>query len=313
MIIEGGNLAVSPSGEQWDSPPCLGILTTHNDIHNHFFDTIHATSSAAAQVSWMAAKVLAHLPSCWEETIRALIVHSAEWPHLVADKFNAASKTERGRLLRTYGFGVPDIRRVLNSANNDVTLVVENEMKVVDDGGKMPEMHFYQLPWTDEMLQGLGDTPVKLRVTLSYFIESNPAERGWKGRYRYASHGFRFHLQRPNERDKKFFARLNRMDQDEEWDGPEGGDDDWFLGVNQRNRGSLHSDIWDGHAPNLVGRRLLAIVPVGGWWKSVKSKEKTARYSLVVSLATPSEQTDLYTPIRTEIATLATLPVAIEV
>jgi hypothetical protein len=28
---------------------------------------------------------------------------------------------------------------------------------------------------------------VRLRVTLSYFVEPNPASRGWQGRYRYAS------------------------------------------------------------------------------------------------------------------------------
>jgi hypothetical protein len=312
VVIEGGNLAVSPSGGEWDSPVCLALLTTHHDIPNRFFDTIHATSAAAAQVSWMAAETLAHLPDCWEETVRALIVHSAEWPHLVANKFKAARRSERASLLRTYGFGVPDIRRVLASAGNDVAVVVENEMMVVAAGGTMPEMHFYQLPWTGDLLRSLGDTPVKLRVTLSYFVEANPAARGWKGRYRYASHGFRFHLQRPNETDQAFFARLNIMDRDDDWDGSEGGEDGWFLGPRQRNRGSLHSDIWEGPAITLADRRKLAIVPLGGWWKSPRSPEKHARYSLVVSLATPIDQVDLYTPVSTELATLTTVSAVIE-
>lgn len=312
VVIEGGNLAVSPSGGEWDSPVCLALLTTHHDIPNRFFDTIHATSAAAAQVSWMAAETLAHLPDCWEETVRALIVHSAEWPHLVANKFKAARRSERASLLRIYGFGVPDIRRVLASAGNDVAVVVENEMMVVAAGGTMPEMHFYQLPWTGDLLRSLGDTPVKLRVTLSYFVEANPAARGWKGRYRYASHGFRFHLQRPNETDQAFFARLNIMDRDDDWDGSEGGEDGWFLGPRQRNRGSLHSDIWEGPAITLADRRKLAIVPLGGWWKSPRSPEKHARYSLVVSLATPIDQVDLYTPVSTELATLTTVSAVIE-
>jgi len=313
VVIEGGNLAVSPSGAEWRSPACLALLTTHHDIPNRFFGTIHATSAAAAQVSWMAAETLAHLPDCWEETVRALIVHSAVWPPLVADKFNAVQKSERASLLRTYGFGVPDIRRVLASAGNDVAVVVENEMMVVAAGGTMPEMHFYQLPWTGDLLRDLGDTPVKLRVTLSYFVESNPAARGWKGRYRYASHGFRFHLQRPNEPDQAFFARVSHIkDGDDDWDGVEGGNDGWFLGTNQRNRGSLHSDIWEGFAIDLADRRKLAIVPLGGWWKSRRSPEKRARYSLVVSLATPTDQVDLYTPVSTELATLTTLPTVIE-
>ena len=185
-------------------------------------------------------------------------------------------------------------------------------MTVVAAGGTMPEMHFYQLPWTGDLLRDLGDTPVKLRVTLSYFVESNPAARGWKGRYRYASHGFRFHLQRPNESDQAFFARLNIMDRDDDWDGAEGGEDGWFLGPRQRNRGSLHSDIWEGPAITLADRRKLAIVPLGGWWKSPRSSERNARYSLVVSLSTPSDQVDLYAPISAELTALTTVPALIE-
>jgi len=311
IVMEGGNLAVSPAGTQWDSPSCLGILTTHHNIPNRFFDTIHATSAAAAQVAWMAAEIAAFLPDCREETIRALIVHSAEWPMVAARKFRNAGLTERGALLRTYGFGVPDIHRALASAANDVAVVIESDMVVVSADGKMSEMQFVQLPWTGKLLRDLGNTTVRMRITLSYFVEANPAARGWKGRYRYASHGFRFHLQRPNESDTAFFARLNKKDRDDDWDGPEGGKDGWFLGSQQRNRGSLHSDFWEGPAIALADRRNLAIVPVGGWWKSRRSPERRAGYSLVVSLSSPETKVDLYTPVRIELANLAKLPVAI--
>ena len=37
-----------------------------------------------------------------------------------------------------------------------------------------------------------------MRVTLSYFIEPNPSQRG-NSRYRYQSHGLRFDVKRPTE------------------------------------------------------------------------------------------------------------------
>jgi hypothetical protein len=312
VVTEGGNLASSPNGTDWDIPDCFGVLTTHHDVMKRLFDIINATSAAAGQIAWMAGAAMAAFPNCWDETIRALIVHSAQWPDPVARKFKRAVRlSERASLLRTYGFGVPDIRRVLASASNNVNIVVENDMTMVDSDGKMPEMHFLELPWTGNLLRALGDTPVTMRVTLSYFVEANPAARGWKGRYRYASHGFRFHLQRPNESDSAFFGRLNLLDRDDDWDGLEGGEDGWFLGSQQRNRGSLHSDLWEGPAVMLADRRKLAIVPVGGWWKSGKSARR-GRYSLVVSLSTPEAEVDLYTPIRTALATLARLPATIE-
>ena len=53
-------------------------------------------------------------------------------------------------------------------------------------------MHLHDLPWPRDVLEDLGETPVEMRVTLSYFIEPNPSRRGHRSRYRYESHGLRF-------------------------------------------------------------------------------------------------------------------------
>lgn len=52
----------------------------------------------------------------------------------------------------------------------------------------------HELPWPSECLMSLGETSVRLRVTLSYFIEPGPGEIGWKDRYRYPSCNLRFDL-----------------------------------------------------------------------------------------------------------------------
>lgn len=41
----------------------------------------------------------------------------------------------------------------------------------MDGRCKTNEMHFYDLPCPKDLLLSLGDTPVKLRITLSYFID----------------------------------------------------------------------------------------------------------------------------------------------
>jgi hypothetical protein len=63
----------------------------------------------------------------------------------------------------------------------------------------------------------------------------------------------------------------------------------------------------------LAARDLICVKPVSGWWKERSKKvvcEQQARYSLIVTLASPEVDIDLYTPIATEI--MPAIPVEIE-
>lgn len=86
--------------------------------------------------------------------------------------------------------GVPNLERATRSASNALTLVDEAvihpyEREGQSSSGKAQEMNFHQLPWPTRELSELGETEVRLRVTLSYFVEPNPSSRGWTGRYIY--------------------------------------------------------------------------------------------------------------------------------
>lgn len=74
------------------------------------------------------------------------------------------------------------------------------------------EMHLHDLPLPKEILEELGSLPVRMRVTLSYFIEPNPPRRGYVARYQYASHGLRFSVRRPEETPERMIARLSSTD-----------------------------------------------------------------------------------------------------
>jgi hypothetical protein len=161
-------------------------------------------------------------------------------------------------------------------------------------------------------LEALGATPVEMRVTLSYFIEPNPSERGFRSRYRYESHGLRFDVKRPLESENDFRARINAAARDEEEGTRTGGDDpNWDIGTKNRHKGSLHSDIWRGSAADLASRGTLAVYPALGWWKTrlrLERYNKAARYTLIVSIRAPEVDVDLYNAIANQIA----LPVAVE-
>ncbi|MDE0660859.1 MAG: hypothetical protein OXI79_14565 [Gammaproteobacteria bacterium] len=61
----------------------------------------------------MAAQVMASYPGLWPETVRALIVHSAEWTPAMrqANLPPAHGKQDYLQLVQRCGFGVPDLDR----------------------------------------------------------------------------------------------------------------------------------------------------------------------------------------------------------
>ena len=166
---------------------------------------------------------------------------------------------------------------------------------------RMKDMHIHRLPWPRDLLLDLGDVEVSLKVTLSYFAEPNPARRGWKRPHRYASHGLRFDVKSATETLSEFRKRLNKMALEEEEEKPiSHSSGDWFLGPRVRNRGSLHSDVWRGSAAELAERGIIGLYPVVGWWRerpTLKRWKESVRYSLVVSIATPRIDVDIYQPI----------------
>lgn len=309
VVFEGGNLAHDGSlpGEPIDD---LQILTTYFRPESRHYATIGDTSAATAAVAGMAGAILADRPNLWPETVRALIVHSSEWTPAMRARINAChgGKTQIQSLVRRYGFGVPDLGRALLSARNDLTLIVQDELQPFQREGaaaaKTRDMKLHRLPWPKEQLASLEGAQVELRVTLSYFIEPNPGERGWTRRHRYASHGLRFRVKSATETVGEFRARINQAARDEEEGAPGNGGEEWMLGT-FRDRGSLHSDFWVGTAADLAERDAIGVFPVGGWWKEKPYLERfdaLARYALIVTIRAPGSDVDIFTPVETAIS-----------
>lgn len=311
VVFEGGNAAKDIFGAA--TLPSLCLLTTHHKQEERLFTTANATSAATALAARMAAQVMGEYPDLWPETIRGLIVHSAEWTEAMRQTFLPRinpSKRDYVQLVRHCGFGVPDLDRALWSVSNSLTMVLEQHLHPFQrEGKKQPtlcDMNLHRLPWPLTELESLGETQVEMRVTLSYFIEPNPSERGFRSRYRYESHGLRFDVKRALESESDFRARINAAARDEEEGTVFRGDDpDWIIGKNNRHKGSLHSDIWRGSAADLASRGTLAVYPALGWWKTRLNHERydlPVRYTLIVSIRAPRVDVDLYTAISNQIA-----------
>jgi hypothetical protein len=306
ICMEGGNVLTDGASDFHERHPGLSVRTTdaRDDLA---LGSANATSAATAQAARLAALAQSTYPAYWPETVRGLLVHAAEWTPAMRGQIDAApNKTEKMSLLRRYGWGVPTDERVLASGRSSVVLISQDEfVPFQDDDFKARHLRLHTLPWPEEALQALGSADVSLKVTLSYFIEPNAARRGWRRRYAYASHGLRFELRGPAETTDQFLSRVNRDAQREEDEArPSGGTSNWLAGPNQRNLGSLHQDIWEGSAAELARSGVLAVNPVGGWWKNRKHPERRdlpVRYSLIVSLRTEEQGVDLYSPVAVQL------------
>lgn len=314
VVLEGGNSAVDPSTNRVDFIDDLALLTTTMHASGRLLTTSGETSAAAAQTARMAAMIHAEYPGFWPETVRGLIVHSARWTPEMEKEF---PHTQRERRLRCYGFGVPDLDRALYSAENSATLVIQGALQPFRREGKGDvepnEMHVHPLPWPRDVLEGLGEHAVTLRVSLSYFVEPSPGRRGWGRRFRYQSHGLRFAVKRPTDGDAEFLRRINRAAWEDSDSRPPSGRETrrWQLGKNLRSRGSIHSDSWTGTGAELANCGMIGVYPITGWWRErphLECWDRQARYSLIVSIETEPERslfpidTQLYSAIQEVLA-----------
>jgi Subtilase family len=316
VVLEGGNVARGPNDSVFETDD-LSLLSTYRDPQVAQFARFEATSAAAAQAAWIAAQIQVQYPEAWPETIRGLMVQTAEWTDTMTEQFlRDESKVSYARLLRVCGYGVPNLERSLYCAANSLTLISQAELQPYDrrDGRWVTrDMHLYTLPWpTDVLRDQLPEASIKMRITLSYFIEPGPGEVGWSDRYRYPSHALRFALNGPGESEEDFISRVNKQARDDgEHPGTEGPGQRWVIG-DARNVGSIHSDIWQGRGAELAASNLVAVYPAVGWWRErhhLDRWNKRCRYSLIVSILAPEVDVDIYTPVAIQVGIAIPIPV----
>ncbi|WP_425613835.1 S8 family peptidase [Anatilimnocola sp. NA78] len=311
IVMEGGNQAIDPTTGEADYVDDLMLLTTRTSPTGALLTATGDTSAATALAARYAAIIWSKYPALTPESVRGMLVHSARWTDPMLAEF---PDNKRHNRLRVYGYGVPDLNIALWSAGNNATLIIQDSLQPYDQTTdvkgrkkiKTKDMQLHRLPWPKDVLEQLGGESIRLRVTLSYFVEPSPGRRGWTRKHRYQSHGLRFEIMRPTETETEFLKRITRSAWDEDEGVVSSGTDDraWTIGSNLRCKGSVHSDVWTGTAAQLAASGTLAVYPVTGWWKerpTLQRWNQVAKYSLILSLETDATQADLYTPIANQI------------
>ena len=216
-------------------------------------------------------------------------------------------------LVRCYGYGMADLRRLLSSTDNSLTLIAQDLIQPFHKDGKRGikyrEMRLHELPWPREALEDLQATEFSSRVTLSYFVEPSGA-RGWSTKYGYQSHGLRFDVKRATENLNQFQQRVNKAARDEDYD-PHGDTGSWLFKPHDGlwALGSVRSNTWTGSAADLAARGCIVVFPTYGWWNKRPNLEgytKSSHYALIATITTP--EIDIYTPV----ATAINIPIVIE-
>jgi hypothetical protein len=307
VLMEGGNIGFD--GQLADTGiETLTTLTTAREFLTKPLGSICQTSEATARGARFAASVWQAEPNLRPATVRGLLVHAASWTPAMHEQF--PNLDER---LAICGWGVPDLEFASACATDRATVIFEDEMpnavRVVEPkkqtgtsaDSNATETKFkrvvklFRFPVPEDVLLADPDRIVELRVTLSYFPEPNTFRRQ-------VSHGLdlTWDMQGPAETEAAFISRINKLARGELAGASAKKKTktfDWNLRTTRRSRGTVQSDRWEGPASYLAGPKMLAVVPVLGWWERRPAlREMTMPFSLIVSVR--ADGLDIYNTIR---------------
>jgi Subtilase family len=263
------------------------------------------TSYAAPKVSRIAARLQDVLPDESSLLYRALIVQSARWPEWA----ETATPDAKSNIIRSIGYGLPDIERASQNSDHRVTLIASGEL-----GIKAGECHVYQVPIPYVMRSPGYEYDIRVEVTLSYVAQPRRTRRNLR---RYLSTWVDWKASRLEEPIETFRRRALK---DIDGDRDEGTSFGWTLeaksghgeirGV-KRSSGTVQKD-WATVKSNTLPEDFgIAVVGHGGW---SHDPDSSARYSLAVSFEIVGREISIYEEIRVAIDELqAELQARVEV
>jgi len=152
-------------------PLHAGVPTTAKNFappEGRLLRTVAGTSFAAPRVANVAARLFEQYPTASSNLIRALLASSARVPAGRPPSF-IALPPEDETILRVYGYGQPDYERARRSAENDVWMLHEGDMK--PDAFRLYEIP--GLPAEFRSAEGTG--------TISVALAFDPPTRSTRG------------------------------------------------------------------------------------------------------------------------------------
>lgn len=293
IVMEGGNAVHNDVMGNCESAE-LSPVSTNHEIPQKPLQPFNMTSAATALAARLTARIKIANPGISLLSVRALMIHSAEWTEEMK-----RLETTPTRIMAYCGYGVPQEQKALACEDTNATFIFENELTPYKDDGTYKEMHFYDLPWPKELLEQMEDETVRMRITLSYYIEPSPGFKSSYNKYKYASSALLFDVKTPLESRDQFIARNNKDQQVEEKSNNDSSR--WVIGTKRRAVGTVQSDWFECSARELAECGQIGVFPSNGWWKNRKiaNVHNRIKYSLVVSIQ--SSKTEIYDAVMSKI------------
>lgn len=302
IVMEGGNVVSDQYGATWSHHE-VSLVTTSADLSEPL-ETFQATSAATALAARLAAKIKAKNPSLSMLSVRGLIVHTAHWTD---EMIRIQNLDERMSLC---GYGVPDEEQALFSNDKCATYIFENCLEpFVEESGsrRYNQLHYYAVPWPSEVLSQMGEEKVRMRITLSYYIQPSPSLAGRNSKYRYPSATLHFDVKNATETPEEFLSRHNSIEGEKTTNNDTSR---WTIKQMRRARGTVQSDWIECTATELADLDKIVVLPSSGWWKERKLRnvDNRIKYSLIVSIET--SETEIYNAVEAAIANAIGVQVA---
>ena len=304
IVMEGGNVVSDQYGDTWTHNE-VSLVTTSADLSEPL-EAFHATSAATALAARLAARIKTNNPMLSMLSVRGLMVHAAQWTNEMKRIKNLDDR------MSLCGYGVPNEELALFSNEKCATYIFENSLVPfveVDGSCKYNQLHYYALPWPSEVLAQMGEEKVRMRITLSYYIQPSPSLAGRNNKYRYPSATLHFDVKSATETPEEFLSRHNRMEGEKTTDNDTSR---WAIKQTKRARGTVQSDWIECTAIELADLDQIVVLPSSGWWKERKLRnvDNLIKYSLIVSIET--SETEIYNAVETAIANVIGVQIAQE-
>ena len=153
----------------------------------------------------------------------------------------------------------------------------------------------------------MGEEKVRMRITLSYYIQPSPSLAGRNSKYRYPSATLHFDVKNATETPEEFLSRHNSIEGEKTTNNDTSR---WTIKQMRRARGTVQSDWIECTAAELADLDKIVVLPSSGWWKERKLRnvDNRIKYSLIVSIET--SETEIYNAVEAAIANAIGVQVA---
>jgi len=246
------------------------------------------TSFAAPKVTHIAGHLASLLPEQGSLLYRALIVNAARWPAWAEE----APVATRPRIIRSVGYGVPDLARATENAENRVTLITEKTYAI-----RAGEGFVFGIPIPQELRPQGEDYRVRIDVTLSYAAEPRRTRKSRRG---YLGVWLDWKAGKKRESFDTFQARA--LKETDSGDGIDDGNFSWVLGNKKerdgvtngvcRKNGTVQKDWAIANSYDLPDTFGVVVRGHEGWDRA--NPNAIARFALVISFEALGAEVKIY-------------------